>query len=203
MVGDYLHWTERGFYSLGQDNKGTSQGIHIQICSQPRSVSIGEGHTEFPHLLCHHLFPLLSSRPHCRMDVPQPICSALWESLGQPLYSLVPLTAFPHHTSASCFLLIFAVTYLPSLYVLVKVSTSISLFRISLEKQCHKTSMMCSIIQLLIPLFPSILLSLPGLRQPWCCVTVGDLPFLTFSLSSPVFRRRGSVNIHIHLRWVY
>lgn len=82
-----------GFYSLGQDNEGTSQGTHVQI------GSLGGGHPELPHLLCHHLLPVLFSSPHCRMGIVQPVCSALWESLGQPLYSLIPLTAFLHPAS--------------------------------------------------------------------------------------------------------
>ena len=146
---------------------------------------------------------LLFFRPHCRMGVVQPICSALWENLGQPLHSLIPLTTFPCHTLASCFFLKFAMTYLPLVYMLVKLSTSFSLFRIRLKKLYHKTLIMCSIVQLLIPLFPSILHSLTGLMQPWHCITVGDLPFLTFSVFYTVFMCIDSVNIHIHLTWEY
>lgn len=136
---------------------------------------------------------------HCRMAFAQPICLALHESLGQPLHSLMPLTTFPHHTSASCCFLKFAVTYLPLVYMLVKPSMSFGPFRIRLKKQNHKTFMMCSIAQLLIPLFPSILCFLTGLMQPWCCTTGGGLPFLIFSVFYTVFMCIDSVNIHIHL----
>lgn len=142
-------------------------------------------------------------RPHCKMGVVQPICLVLWESQRQPLHSLIPLTTFPHHTSASCVFLKFAMTYVPLVYVLVKLSMSFSLFRIRPKKQYCKTFMMCSIVQLLIPLFPSILLSLTGPMQLWCCITVGELPFLTFSVFYAVFMCIDSVNMHIHLMWVY
>lgn len=146
---------------------------------------------------------LLFFRPHCRMGVVQPICLALWESLGQALRSLIPLTTLPRHTLASCFFLKFATTYLPSVYMLVQLSVPFSPFRIRLKKQYHKTFTMCSIVQLLIPLFLSILHSLTGLRQPWRCITVGGLPFHTFSVFYTVFMCIGSVNIHIHLTCVY
>lgn len=152
----------------------------------------------FPRLLCHHLLPLA----FLQTPLQDGCCTAnLLNTLGKPGPTFKFLNAFNYlpspHLSFLLFLK-FAMTYLPLVYMLVKLSMSFSLFRIRLKKQYHKTFMMCSIVQLLIPLFPPTLHSLTGFMQPWHCITVGDLPFLTFSVFYTVFMCIDSVNIHIH-----
>lgn len=145
----------------------------------------------------------LFSRPHSRMGVAEPICLVLWESLFHPLHALIPPTAFPRHTLASCFFLELAMTNVPLVYVLVKLSPSLSLLMIRLKKQYHKTFVTGSIIQLLIPLFPSNSVFSNWTYASWRCVTVSDLPFIPYSVCYTAFMCIDSINIHIHLRGLY